>query len=72
MDEMRKNMEQVQEFLQEHGNVLLRWKEEQFGSFICMIMEIWCGLRDRDVVQFSADIAKLVAEVNEQEGRMVL
>ena len=40
-----------------------------FGTIICMLMEEWCKANDSDVVEFSNEIAGLIKEVNEEEGR---
>lgn len=40
-----------------------------FGTIICMLMEEWCKANDSNVVEISKELAGLIKEVNEEEGR---
>ena len=45
----------------------MQWNE--FTTLICMLMEEWCKANNDDVVEMSSTIARIVSEVNEEEGK---
>ena len=40
-----------------------------FGSLYCMLAEEWCRHHGKDVIGFIDQIADMIKEINESEGR---
>lgn len=66
---MNEQIMEVSVFLEENKAQMASWEQACFGSFICMAMEEYCRAHEMDVVEMAADLAKMVAEVNELMGK---
>ena len=62
------NLMRTYEVLNEHFGTLQDFDYTQFGSYVCMLIDMWAAKNQENAVEFAQMICSMVEKVNDELG----